>query len=123
MILLKTLFFLLIVLGVVVSVVVNAEESEATEDSEENRALKANQVPGVLWDHRSVILHTCPFVHVLLLQHSLSQINSCHFSYGRFTHIKEANGSFSIVLTNQSRLHVAINKRSFTYKLNCDNSY
>ena len=89
-------FFLLIVLDVVVSVVVNAEESEATEDSEENRVLKANQAPGVLWDHRSVILDTCPFVHVLLLQHSLSQINSCHFSYGRFTHIKEANGSFPL---------------------------
>ena len=80
--LLKTLFifFLLIVLDVVVSVVVNAEESEATEDSEENRVLKANQAPVVLWDHRSVILHTCSFVHVHLLQHSLSQINSCHFS-------------------------------------------
>lgn len=67
--LLKTLFIcLLVVLDVVVSVVVNAEESEATEDNEENRVLKANQAPGDLWDHRSVILHTCPFFHVLLLQ-------------------------------------------------------
>lgn len=93
--LLKTLFICLLVVLVVVDVsVVNAEEGEAREDSEENRVLKANQAPGVLWDHRSVTLHTCPFVHVLLSQQTLSRFNCCYFSYQRFLHINKGNGSF-----------------------------
>jgi len=38
-------------------------------------------------------------------------------------YINEANGSFSIVLSHKPHLHAALNKRSYSTKPNCSNTY
>ena len=37
--------------------------------------------------------------------------------------MNEADRSFSIVMTHWVRLHAPVNKRSFAFKLNCNNRY
>ena len=41
--------------------------------------------------------------------------------YPRSCYINEANRFFSVVLAHYSRLHTAAKKRSFAYRLNCNN--
>ena len=50
-------------------------------------------------------------------------INSSYRSYQRFSHINEANGSHSTLLTLKPCLHVAVSKEDFARGRNWDNSY
>ena len=61
-------------------------------------------------------------IHELLML-LITKCNHCYCSYHGFWHIHEANWSFYLVLTHYSRLHAAVNKRGFAYRLNYNNSY
>ena len=39
-------------------------------------------------------------------------VNSCFYSYQRFSHMNEVNGSFSILLTRKPRLHASVKKKN-----------
>ena len=58
----------------------------------------------------SKLLRSCCETH---LQIAVITIISSGFDTNK------ANGSFSMVLTHNSHLHVALNKRNFTCRLNC----
>lgn len=46
--------------------------------------------------------------------------NSCYYSYQWHWRANQANESFYIVLTHQPHLRVALNKRNFALRLNCN---